>query len=72
MALVSCPKCTGNMEEGFLLDVTRGANRQATWVQGRPELSFWTGLKIKGKPQRRVTTLRCTRCGYLESYATGL
>jgi len=60
------------MEEGFLLDVTRGAYRQATWVQGPPEPSLWTGLKVKGKVQRRVRTLRCPRCGYLESYATGL
>ena len=63
------------MEEGFLLDVTHSRYRhyrQSTWVQGRPEPSFWTGLKLKGRTQRHVITLRCSLCGYLESYAAGL
>jgi hypothetical protein len=58
------------MEEGFLAD--RGdANmvKPARWVDGTPERSFWTGTKTRGKEQYRVTTFRCDRCGYLESYA---
>lgn len=64
-----CPKCPGKMEEGFVLDQTYGANTQSAWIEGEPVRSFWTGVKLKGKDRIPVTTLRCSRCGYLESYA---
>ena len=57
------------MEEGFLLDNTHGGNLQSQWVEGPPERSRWTGLKVKGKERVPVTTFRCLQCGYLESYA---
>jgi dienelactone hydrolase len=41
-------------------------------VEGRPEASIWTGLKIKGKRRIPVRTFRCEACGYLESYAASL
>jgi hypothetical protein len=58
------------MTEGFVLD--RGdhdARRQATWIGGKPEPSFWTGLKLKDRPQLKIATFRCPKCGLLESYA---
>lgn len=58
------------MEPGFLLDVTHGGMTQTSWVQGEPEKSFWTGIRIKGRAKLPVKTFRCTHCGYLESYAT--
>ena len=65
-----CPKCSGEMEGGFLVDHTDYASaRVETWVEGAPTKAFWTGLKIKDRPQLSVTTYRCERCGYLESYA---
>jgi hypothetical protein len=57
------------MEEGFVLDRTHGANLQSSWIEGPPETSFWTGLKMKGREQIPVTTFRCSKCGYLESFA---
>jgi len=30
---------------------------------------MWTGLKLRGKDKLAITTYRCGRCGYLESYA---
>ena len=65
----TCPKCSGQMEEGFVLDRTYGANLQASWVEGVPTTSFWTGVKTKGREQLPVTTFRCSSCGYLESFA---
>ena len=65
----TCPKCSGRMEAGFVLDRTYGANLQATWVEGAPTKSFWTGLKIGRLVSRPVTTFRCSSCGYLESFA---
>jgi hypothetical protein len=57
------------MEEGYVLDESYGERRQSTWVSGSPEPSFWTGLKTRGKERLPVSTYRCSRCGYLESYA---
>jgi len=64
-----CPKCSAKMDPGFVLDQTYGANTQSTWIEGPATRSFWTGVKLKGRERVPVTTLRCRRCGYLESYA---
>ena len=53
-----------------MLDHTHGGSTQASWVEGPPRKSFWTGLKLSGSVQLPVTTYRCGRCGFLESYAT--
>ena len=58
------------MEPGFVVD--RGAEGlpgTQIWVQGIPEKSFLAGLRLKGRAVLGVQTQRCTRCGYLESYA---
>ena len=65
----NCPKCSSRMEEGYIVDHWQNAKTPESWVKGRPERSFWTGTKVSGRNQRRVETWRCTRCGYLESYA---
>ena len=66
-----CPACRVAMEEGFLLDKgAHNAPSQQEWAEGRPEQSFWTGLKLKGKEKLRVATFRCPNCGLLQSYAS--
>ena len=65
----ACPKCDAVMEPGFVLDQTYGAMTQSAWIEGPPERSFWTGLKVKGRDRLPVTTFRCPECGFLESYA---
>ena len=68
--VIKCIRCNGAMEEGFVLD--RGhynARMVDTWVEGKPETSFWTGLKIDDRQTFEVRTFRCTECGYLENYA---
>jgi hypothetical protein len=57
------------MAEGFIKDHTRNSVDTSKWVDGPPEKSFWHGLKTRGKRQIPMTTYRCSRCGYLESYA---
>jgi hypothetical protein len=64
-----CPDCGGGMVEGFILDLTYGAQVVPRWVKGSPEKSAWTGVKAKGKECRSVETYRCTKCGLLRSYA---
>ena len=57
------------MERGFIIDEGYGKRTVPRWVLGEAEVSAWTGLKIRGKDKLDVTTYRCRRCGYLESYA---
>lgn len=70
MTATTCPKCGSRFEEGFALD--RGDHHirhQSLWIAGKPERSFLVGLKIRGKAKHPIATWRCTRCGFLESYA---
>lgn len=57
------------MEQGYIIDESHGMRTVTKWIAGEPERSMWTGLKTRGKERRDVTTYRCRRCGYLESYA---
>lgn len=66
-----CPRCRGNMSEGFVVDRGHGNGlSQQKWVEGEPVKSFWFGLNTKDRDKFQVQTYRCDRCGYLESYAT--
>ena len=47
----TCPECGGTMREGFLLDITHGANFPTHWVADPPEKSIWTRTKVGGKEQ---------------------
>lgn len=64
-----CPECGGAMRDGLLLDQAPGAYARPQWVEGPPEKSIWTGLKIKGRERWYVATYRCVECGFLKSYA---
>ena len=66
--MADCMKCGGTMSEGFISDTGYGSLEVAKWQEGRPQKSFWTGIK-KGDPQLAIRTMRCKRCGFLESYA---
>ena len=68
----ACAKCGHAMETGFVLGRAHGAVAQSSWVDGAPAPSFWAGLKLKGHQLLPVTTYRCTKCGYLESYAASV
>lgn len=69
MARKTCPKCSGSMSEGFVLDQGHGSRSVAAWVDGAPVKSIWTGVKLRGKTPIEIASWRCTSCGYLESYA---
>ena len=64
-----CPKCDGRMAEGFLVDNGYGTAHISTWQAGEPQRSLLFGVKQKKADQKPVSTFRCERCGYLESYA---
>jgi hypothetical protein len=66
----SCPFCGRAMEEGFLLEKGDSNSASATaWVEGAPERSRWTGLKLKDRRVLRVKAYRCKGCGALASFA---
>ena len=65
-----CPDCGGEMVEGFVIDMAYGGGVVPRWVKGRPQWSWWSGLKRKGVECRAVETYRCVGCGLLKSYAT--
>lgn len=58
------------MAQGFVLDVTHGGRVTARWVEGKPERSFWLGVKTKGHACREIESWRCEDCGLLREYAT--
>ena len=67
---IECPHCRKQMQRGFLLERGHQDRRAGTqWVEGTPERSFWSGLRIKNRLVLPVTTYRCESCGYLASYA---
>ena len=69
MNAATCVKCGGTMSEGFVVDEGYGTAGVSTWQDGVPKKSFWTGVKQLKESQIEITTWRCRRCGYLESYA---
>ena len=65
-----CPKCGGEMCQGFILDLAHGAQRVVSqWVPGVPEKSFWMTTKLPDEGLVPVAAFRCGGCGFLEHYA---
>ena len=65
-----CPRCGGTMVEGFIVDQAHGgAATVPVWVEGAPQRSVWTGVRLRGKSRLDVATWRCRSCGLLEQYA---
>jgi len=65
---LKCPKCSGDMREGWIAEIGRGT-MPSQWVEGQPEPSLWTGTKISADKTFAIVTYGCSVCGYLESYA---
>ena len=63
-----CPKCEGRMAEGFIADQGHGSYYVPSWHPEAPDKRWW-GLKLDKKKFRPIATFRCTKCGFLESYA---
>jgi hypothetical protein len=64
-----CPKCKGEMVQGFVPDYSHASIFVGSWQEGQPKKSFWTVDKAplaKGIP---IGAFRCTQCGFLEFYA---
>jgi hypothetical protein len=66
-----CPKCQSSMVEGFVVDKEHGGKGVSSWLEGPPEKNFFGNVKLRGRKPVEIATWRCTRCGFLESYAGG-
>jgi len=65
-----CPQCRVSMEQGFLLDRGHGSTGNvASWVEGKPEKSVWTGISLKNRTLRPIASYRCPQCGLLLDFA---
>lgn len=65
-----CPKCSGVIEEGFILDLN-GKNKPSAsiWIEGSGKGDL-EGVKEKsGLRKYRIQAYRCMSCGYVENYA---
>jgi hypothetical protein len=67
-----CPKCNGEMVQGFTCG-REGPNRVIhTWDEGTPEKVGWLFRQVRKVPPDKsvpVGVFRCSACGFLESYA---
>ncbi len=64
-----CPKCAGEMVQGFIVDRTDVGVAVSSWFEGAPKSSFWSGTKAPDVNRIPIGTFRCSACGFLESYA---
>ena len=65
-----CPKCIGEMVQGFVVDHYGGGKRLVSnWVEGAPEKSFWHRTHVPEDKCVPVGAFRCSECGFLECYA---
>jgi hypothetical protein len=67
----TCLRCRAPLDVGYLLDRDRdiadvGYRHQSKWVEGVPETSFWTSLKLKDRSVLPVFADRCPQCGTIE------
>ena len=64
---IQCPKCNGEMEQGFTFESEGPKRMVSTWVEGAPEKSWWQSAKVLADKCIPVGTFRCSECGFLES-----
>jgi hypothetical protein len=66
---LQCPKCKGQMVQGFVPDNTYGGITVGRWFSGPPKKSFWTDTKQPTTESAPIGAFRCQKCGFLEFYA---
>jgi hypothetical protein len=67
-----CPKCNGEMVQGFIWHATGPTRLVSSWVEGAPEKTSWLFQESTKVPKDKcvpVGAFRCSACGFVESYA---
>lgn len=65
---VKCSKCSGQMQEGLVVDLNYAGILPSMWVEP-PTSSDTQHTMMDGKRKVKTITYRCPDCGYLDSYA---
>lgn len=63
-----CSKCSGEMQEGLVVDLNYAGVFQSMWVDEQAGTNAGPGT-MDGKRKVKTITYRCSSCGYLDSYA---
>jgi len=66
---LQCPKCKGEMVQGFVPDYSYGAVLVGGWHEGQPKKSFWATTKAPMHDGMPIGAFRCQKCGFLEFYS---
>ena len=66
---IQCPKCKGEMAQGFVPDYSYAAILAEAWHPGQPTRSFWTRITKPSTEGVPIAAFRCQECGFLEFYA---
>ena len=68
MSDFKCSKCSGEMEEGLVVDLNYAGVLPSMWVQDQTSGSVGPST-MDGKRKVKTVTYRCSKCGHLDSYA---
>jgi hypothetical protein len=66
---VKCSKCSGEMQEGLVVDLNYAGILPSMWVEDQAGKSVSPGTTMNGKRKVKTITYRRSNCGYLDSYA---
>ena len=66
---LQCPKCKGEMVQGFVPDYSQAGVFLGGWHSGHPKKSFWTITKAPMSEGIPIGAFRCQKCGFLEFYS---
>ena len=68
--LQRCPKCGGEMEQGFVMDFgDKYLRKVSSWAKGSPRLNWIDNTKVPEEGLIPIGAFRCSSCGFLEYYA---
>lgn len=63
-----CSKCSGEMQEGLVVDLNYAGILPSMWVEHQNSASAGS-VTADGKKKVKTITYRCSTCGHLDSYA---
>jgi hypothetical protein len=66
---LQCPKCKGEMVQGFVADYSMAAALVASWHAGHPKKKLVGHTKAPRAEGVSIGAFRCQECGFLEFYA---
>lgn len=69
---LKCSKCSGEMQEGIVVDLGYAGILRSMWVEDEAVSSVGTALVDNRKRKVKTITYRCLSCGFLDSYAKEL